>query len=162
MRRGPLHLPLLLLVILLGACATRVEDTGVPGTGTPTPLTSSASAGPLPGPVTVVRTGGIAGVRDTVVVQPDGSWRRTATTGRGAGGTGRLAAADLAELRALAADPRLAVEAGRTAVPVECADAFVYSVQVGGTTVPYVDCAQADPPATATSIVALVLSATGP
>jgi hypothetical protein len=114
----------------------------------------------LSGPVTVVRAGGIAGLRDTVVVQPDGSWRRTAAMGRGWNRVGRLAAAQLRTLATLAADPRLAAEAGHTGISTACADAFGYSVRVGATTVRYVDCPNGpDQPIVAERIARLVLTA---
>ena len=181
MRRGPLTVPLVLLVMILGACATR--GTGEPGppaspapttapttapptspTATPTtaPTTAPPETSPAApaGPVTGVRGGGIAGLEDTIVVRPDGSWRRTARTG--AATTGRLPAGELAKLRALAADPRLAAEAGRPVDLGDCADAFEYSVAVGTTTVRYSECPPGpDRAVTAAAIVRLVLTSTG-
>jgi hypothetical protein len=192
MRRGPLTVPLVLLVILLGACVSRGATGADPGptssapsgtasggttgpapgatsaptpnptpnpTGAPTASPTGGTPGALPGPVTVRRGGGIAGLQDTVVVAPDGAWRRTSTGGRGTG-SGRLAADDLAKLRALVADPRLAGEGGRTPDPGRCADGFDYSVAVGATTVRYLECGQASTrPAVASAVVRLVLAA---
>lgn len=173
MRRGPLLIPLVLLVMLLGACAARTgpgsgsgPGSGEPGpTGGPTgPAPTGTTPDPiaLPGPVTVVRTGGIAGLRDTVVVRPDGGWRRTAAAGRGRDGAGTLTPAQLAELTALAGDPALAAEAGHSAVPGSCADTFAYSVRAGATVVGWVDCPGGPgQPVVAGKIVRLLFSATG-
>jgi hypothetical protein len=170
MRRGPLLLPLVLLVVVLGACATRTTTgAGGPGSagdpdpaGSPVPPTSPGTAGTLPGPVTVVRSGGIAGLRDTVVVQPDGSWRRTAAVGRGRDSAGTLSAVQLRTLTVLAADPRLRAEAGHTATSTGCVDAFGYSVEVGTTTVRYVDCpGEGGQPVAAAGLARFLLAVSG-
>lgn len=106
----------------------------------------------------MVRTGGFAGVQDTLVVQPDGRWRRTRRTAAAA--SGQLTAPQREELRRLAADPRLAAEATRTRPPTRCRDAFSYTVTVAGTTVGYVDCpADPDRPAAAVEVVRLLTRA---
>ncbi|PWR10656.1 hypothetical protein DKT69_28485, partial [Micromonospora sicca] len=98
--------------------------------------------------VVLVRTGGIAGTRETLTVEPDGRWTRVDR----AGGTrsGRLGPADLARLRKLTADPRLATETAATADPGDCADAFAYRLTVDTRTTGYVDCdaGPTRPPAT--------------
>jgi hypothetical protein len=120
-----------------------------------TPPGSTAAAGP----VIVVRTGGFAGVRDTLVVQPDGRWRRTQRTA--AARSGQLTASQQEQLRRFAADPRLAAEAARTPPPTRCRDAFSYTVTVAGTTVGYVDCpADPDQPVAAAELVRLLAGAT--
>src|SRR5215467_901448 len=96
-----------------------------------------SSAAALPS-ITVVRTGGIAGVNDKLVIGPDGAW--TATDKRGTTRTGQLTADQIAAVRALATAPGLAGEAGHTAGPSNCADAFDYAVTVGPRQVGYVDC----------------------
>jgi hypothetical protein len=95
------------------------------------------------GPITVQRTGGIAGVQDEVTVQPDGSWGRTGTT---AGTSGRLSADRNATLTRLAADPELRVEAARTTPDDGCADAFEYTLSVGDLRVEWTDCGATRPP----------------
>src|SRR2546430_2134077 len=61
--------------------------------------------------VTLVRTGGFAGVHDQVVIAPDGTWVRTDRTG--AQRTGRLTDPQRDALSRLAADPRLVDESTR-------------------------------------------------
>lgn len=117
-----------------------------PGTS-PGPLTgSSPAAGPPAGPsspapalpaVTVVRTGGFAGVDDRVDVAPDGTW---SATGGVRGPAGRLSEEQRATLARLAADPGLAAEAADARPPTSCADAFTYELTVRATRVSFVDC----------------------
>jgi hypothetical protein len=108
------------------------------------------------GPVTVQRTGGIAGVQDEVTVQPDGSWGRA---GAGTATRGRLPADRNATLTRMAADPALRAEAARTLSNGDCADAFEYTVSVGDVRVAWTDCG-ATPPPVASSIARLLLDGT--
>lgn len=110
-------------------------------------------------PVSVQRGGGIAGVRDAVTVQPDGTWRRTARTGPA--GTGTLSADQRARLARMAADPALRTEATRTLPELECADGVDYRLTAGGTTVAWRECGSATtPPPVAGQIAALLLTST--
>ncbi|MEU1809383.1 hypothetical protein [Micromonospora aurantiaca (nom. illeg.)] len=110
--------------------------------------------------VVLVKSGGIAGLTDTLRVTPDGHWTRTDRAG--AATEGQLAEADLTRLRQLAADPRLAAEAAVTVPATMCADAFTYRLTVGTATVGYVDCPpQATPPAATAEVVDLLTRATG-
>jgi hypothetical protein len=88
---------------------------------------STASEVPAP-PVSLQRFGGIAGNRDEITVQPDGSWRRTARVGGTT--TGTLSADRRDELSRMAAEPMLRAEATRTVPESDCADAFDYSAIV--------------------------------
>lgn len=96
---------------------------------------------PLP-EITVKRTGGFAGVSDTVRLDPQGVWAVTDRAGTRT--TGLLEEDQAAEIRALAADPRLAAEAGRAQGSTRCRDAFHYAVTVGTMAVGYIGC-PADP-----------------
>ncbi|GHJ12709.1 hypothetical protein TPA0908_07040 [Micromonospora sp. AKA38] len=124
-----------------------------------------APAGPavtgLPGvEVVLVRSGGIAGLTDTITVRPDGRW--TKTDRAGAARDGRLTDADLDRLRQLTVDPRLTAEAAVTVPATMCADAFSYRLTIGPTTSSYVDCPpQATPPAATAEVVGLLTRATG-
>jgi hypothetical protein len=110
-------------------------------------------------PVALQRGGGIAGVRDAVTVQPDGSWRRTGRTGPAA--TGMLPADQRARLARMAADPALRAEATRTVPQGECADGFDYRLTAGGTTVAWRECGSATtPPPVAGRIAAFLLNST--
>lgn len=117
---------------------------------------STPEAAPLP-PIVVQRTGGFAGRKDTVTVDPTGAW--SATDRGGTQKAGSLTPAQLTTIRALATDPRLPAEAGQRRPPTRCRDAFAYQLTVGGTHIEYVDCpADADQP---TASIALVKALVG-
>ncbi|SCG53317.1 hypothetical protein [Micromonospora inositola] len=132
-----------------------------PITATPaTPTTATTPGAPATAArVLLVRTGGIAGTRETVTVEPDGRWARTDRAGSTR--NGRLGPTDLDRLRQLLADPRLATEATAPADPGDCADAFAYRLTVNTRTTGYVDCDTGPdrPPATA-AVVALLTRVT--
>lgn len=109
-------------------------------------LTGCASGDPTtPSPsaeqkltVTVARSGGIAGVRESINVDGTGEWIHTA--GSDASKTGQLTADQVNQLQKLATDTRLPAEAATVAGPSKCADAFTYAVTAGAVTVRFVDC----------------------
>jgi hypothetical protein len=114
-----LVLPLALTFAIAGCGSSSSTTAGAAPSTTP----ASGAAGAA---VEIVRTGGVAGVRDTVTVDADGSARVTTKEGRSRGcqpprkALDRLNAIDLA-----------AVAAAPTAAP-QVADGFNYAVQVGG------------------------------
>jgi hypothetical protein len=119
---------------------------------------STASEAPASA-VSLQRFGGIAGNRDEITVQPDGSWRRTARVGGTT--TGTLSADRRDELSRMAAEPMLRAEATRTVPESDCADAFDYSLTVGATRIAWRDCGPATrPPATASRIARFLLEST--
>ncbi|MET8231056.1 hypothetical protein ABZS77_10305 [Micromonospora sp. NPDC005298] len=164
-----------LLVALLAGC-TSADQGGNPPDQPPAstgPSPTVAATGPSPtitptgAPtasgvaqrVMLQRSGGFAGRGDAVTVEPDGRW--TAVDRAGSRRTGRLDTATLGRLGGLAADPRLAAEARRTAAPSECADAFSYRLTVGTIETGYVDCpSEAAPPPATRALVELILRAT--
>jgi hypothetical protein len=90
-------------------------------------------------PVTVSRTGGIAGMTDQYAVAPDGTL--TGTSRNKPPVTKKLTAAQLDELRGLATDKTLSAEAAKSPVgPKGCADGFRYTVTAGTATVTGTDC----------------------
>src|SRR5882724_9724686 len=103
-------------MIILSGCAS------AGGSSDPAASTPPAAAG-IPA-ITVVKTGGIAGVHDTLHIESSGSW--TLTDKSGATKNGRLTADDVAALKTLAADPRLLSEANATRAATKCRDAFNY------------------------------------
>lgn len=145
------------LLLLTAACA--------PGSGDPVGGQSpTGGAAPAAATVTVTRSGGIAGVRDEVIVDPLGAW--TATGKSGTHKTGDLTAEQQAQLQALAADPKLAEEAKQARKPTKCRDAFNYTVAVTAgqvqRQVAYTDCpSDENMPETAAAIAGLVMGAAG-
>ena len=141
------------LLLLLSACANRT-GTAANGTG--------ASTEPSPAGVTLslVRSGGFAGVKDEITVDPGGTW--TAADRAGNRRTGQLTDAQRIALQGLAADPRLRQEAARVASPTSCADFYSYSLTVNGMRIIFVDCPNdTDRPEAAHAIVMLVTQAVG-
>ncbi|WP_328942581.1 hypothetical protein OG259_14095 [Streptomyces sp. NBC_00250] len=102
-----------------------------PGTATATPPGTTPAADPQPGEVLVevVVSGGLAGVRNQLVVHYDGSW--TSRSGTEPPRTGRQTPAEVAELRAALEDPAFArVPEHPTDSPI--ADGFQYQVTYRG------------------------------
>lgn len=144
----------------------------VPPSSTPAPTTTrtptsrptaTATATPRPGGdlVSVTRSGGFAGITETVTVRANGAWTRT--NRRAAERTGRLSDTQLSQVRALAADPRLARES-RTGGGTSgaCADTFSYAVVTADQRIRYEDCPGRVRPAATLALVTYVLDATKP
>lgn len=143
---------LALTAAALTACAT--GGTGGPGgPGTPSGSTPGTPA-PTAQPVDLLRTGGIAGTRETVRVDPGGTWRRD-FAGRSSRGT--LSADDRAALTRMAADPALPAEATRPRGSDRCADGYEVSLTVGKTVVRWSECGpDSDRPPVAAQIARLL------
>lgn len=128
------------------------------------PAPSAATGAPVAKPgspprITVRRTGGFAGVDQTLVVRPDGVWAWDGPDQGGGPRGGRLTAAQRAELARLAGSPALAAEARQKPGPPQCADGFDYVLTAGSLTVSWVDCDPVTPP-TAVAITKLLAAAT--
>lgn len=122
----------------------------------PAPAGSTTTAIASAPNITVQRTGGFAGAKDTVDLAPHGSW--TATDKSGARRTGDLTPDQATRITTLAADPRLTTEAARTRPPTRCRDAYSYVLTVGAVRVAFVDCpADPDQPAASLTLTKQVL-----
>jgi hypothetical protein len=132
----------LLLVGLLAGCAT---PTGTPS-GSPNGPAGSSTAATLPG-LSLTRTGGFAGVNQTLTVTANGSWTYTDKK-TNATETGQFTPAQLGQLAQLAADPRLTSEALQSSNRT-CTDAFQYTITVGTMNATVQDCAEDRPAARA-------------
>jgi|KBSSwiStaDraftv2_1062776.scaffolds.fasta_scaffold160354_2 hypothetical protein len=111
--------------------------------------------------ITIEKTGGIAGIRDTIQIDALGSWTRSDKTGKTT--TGQLTAAQVTELQALAADPKLATEAAAAAqaAATKCADTFNYTVSAGPVALRFTDCpSDSFQPTAAKALIAAVEKAT--
>jgi hypothetical protein len=123
MRRMPsIALTSLLAGLILAGCAGQPRtDTGSPASPDPDGSRQVAAT------VTYERQGGIAGFRDQLVVQPDGSY--TFTGQYRSAGTGMLSTAELSELH------RLVQSAGFATVPtyspLRIADGFNHVIRYG-------------------------------
>ncbi len=151
-----------LLFVSLGGCAR--SDPTIPTPGSSTGTSAGSSPSPTTGAtdqrVVVERTGGIAGVQDTIVVEPDGHWTRGSN--RTSSGAGQLSEEQRSQLQTLANSPKLRAEATRkVSTGFVCSDGFKYTVTVGETKVSYEQCGgNSSDPETASAIVSLVMSAT--
>jgi hypothetical protein len=127
------------------------------------PPGATAPAAPSPtvafGGVQLVRTGGIAGITETITIRPDGSWNRV--TSKGVKATGKVSPADLTQIARLAADPRLAAEADRKQPSrSRCNDTFSYLLIVGYKMTRYEACpSNGDKPPATIEMIGLVQDA---
>ncbi|MCI4063048.1 hypothetical protein MRQ36_10850 [Micromonospora sp. R77] len=138
------------LLIALTGCATTDATPSAP-------IAASSTATAVR--VVLTKSGGIAGLRDTVTVEPDGRW--TVADKTGATRSGQLSPTDLDTLRRLTTDPKLAAEPTDTAAPTNCADAFTYQLTAGSHTTGYVDCpTDPDRPPTTAAVADLLTRAT--
>jgi hypothetical protein len=145
---------ILAVLVLLAGCAAR---DGAGSSTVPGPTVTSTAPGTAV-QVTLVRTGGLPGVNDRVVVDGSGNWTATDRTGKQR--SGQLTAQQRDQLARLATSGRLAAEAARPSQPARCMDAYSYTVTVAQNTVSYVDCpGDGARPETAAAIVELLTDA---
>ena len=124
---------------LLAGCATPTGTADRPGSPT---ASAAPPAATLP-TVSLTRTGGFAGVNQSITIAADGTW--TYADKRGStSSTGQFTQAQLAQLAQLALDPRIAQEALQTSGTV-CNDAFHYTVAIGGQNATFEDCGGSRP-----------------
>jgi hypothetical protein len=165
------------LALSLAACAAPGTDPLAPTSASPSTSpgaqTTSAPPGPAttsPAPppppsgaalsrVTVIRSGGIAGVMQSLQIEADGSWtyvdRRS-----GDPKTGRLTSTQRQQLAGLLRSAAFSREA-RMPPPVGvCNDGFVYSIQMGGLSARLDDCGTAGQRPTLEAVVDLLVTAT--
>lgn len=137
---------LIVLVITLAATALAACAPAAPNPA-PTGSTSGPPGGGLVTPVSITRTGGLAGVRQTVDISADGSWTYTDARA-GASTQGRLTPAQLSALVALLTDPKLIQALSDHATPTGvCNDGFEYTLRFGSSdTFTFVDCGEMAPP----------------
>lgn len=125
----------------------------VPGSATAT--TSPPAAVAQPFPLTLSRTGGIAGVQDQVKIDTNGT--ATVTHKSGKPTTTTLSATDLAALRRLLTDPALVREAkAADGSGQQCADGFQYDLRTPDLSMKTTDCGRSSHP-TLAKVISLVL-----
>jgi hypothetical protein len=149
--------PASLAVSACGPAAGTAEPSASPAV--PPPSASDTASAPALPRVTIVRTGGIAGVRQEIEIASDGSWvytdRRTAKVERG-----QLTPAQRDQLARMVTDPAFAQEARRSPAPDRCADMFVYAIAVGRLSFGYEPCGDTPRLALTDKVLALVSDAT--
>jgi hypothetical protein len=180
---------LLLLPLALAACASSSDgSTGAGAPGSPSASTSAAGSSPGSPPVpsssagapgspatpgnssetgtglgkriVLEKSGGIAGVQETLTVEPDGSWTRTGR--KGGDQSGKLTADQVSALRVLLNNAgSLTGPANQKTTDVKCADAFTYKLTVGTESANFADCPNNSAPSAAGQIIAMLATATG-
>jgi hypothetical protein len=146
---------------LLAGCAQSSGSLGAAPGATPEPtalsLSPSATVAPTTDPpntpappgagsgklalakLSVTRTGGMAGVQQTVQISPDGSWVYTNKRSNGLD-RGQLSTSQQQQLARLISDPGLMREARMSPAPGDCADAYHDLLTVGEATIQYDQC----------------------
>jgi hypothetical protein len=117
----------------------------------PAPVGGATPAHPYP--LTIQRTGGFAGVDESITVRSDGTWAYTARKGKPAA-QGTLAPADLDQVTRTVSDPAFAADVRPQRTQGTCADTFTYSVSVGAETSTFTECGGSRP--LFTSLVAML------
>jgi len=132
--------------VMLAGCATP----GTPGSaGTAGTATSSATPGDTTttpsnpgvpaGAVTVTRTGGIAGVHQTLAVSADGSWIYTDTK-TGATQRGMFTADQRTAVVQLLSNPAMLAQLSQHSTAGVCNDGYVYTIAMGTEQFSFTDC----------------------
>jgi hypothetical protein len=115
-------------------------------------LAGCAKSGTTPGadtgginlpPMTISRTGGIAGVMDTLQIEPNGQWSLTSRGSTPEAGQLDVQAAD--QITELLANPGLDAEIAAAAPNSQCADQFRYRVRLSGREFAFDDCGNVGP-----------------
>jgi len=130
-----------------------------PGRTSPGSAATTAGGGVTAKAVTITRTGGIAGVMQTLVISADGTWTYT---DRKSGNTqsGKFTSAQGQDLARLASDPAIVAESRAGAPPPGCADGFIYTIAVGEASTRYEQCGAATKRPVTDQLLALVHEAT--
>ena len=158
----------LLLIGGLAACASPApnqtmptvttvpsESPGPSGVFSQAPETGAPTAIAQPLPLTLSRSGGIAGVQDQVKIDTNGT--ATVTHKSGQPTTTKLSATELSALRGLLTDPALVREA-KAANPAgqQCADGFQYDLRTPDLSMKTTDCGRNSHP-TLAKVISLAL-----
>jgi hypothetical protein len=132
--------------------ATAASATHVPAPPTAAPtIAATATAGDASALITYHKSGGIAGVDETLTAYADGSIALEDRTGQA---RGQASPADLQALQALLASPELA--ALSPSQPPPAADQFVYELSIPGRAQPLVAADSADIPPVLGQVIALL------
>jgi hypothetical protein len=166
----------------LSACASSAGDATAQSSATAGPsataqpdATTSASAGPAssppplapsggPGPsiktITVMRSGGLAGLQQTLTITADGSWTFVDKRANVPATTGQLSPDQLRQLTTWVTDPAFAAEAKLPGPAGVCNDGINYTITVGEFTASYERCGNAASRPVTDKILALLADAT--
>lgn len=101
---------------------------------------TDAPAVPKDTAVEIVRTGGDMGINDRLVVQPDGSWAYTDSSGKRSNHSGKLPADKLAAARAIVDRPGFAAEISVSEWSATCVDPPTIVVKVADRQTKFASC----------------------
>ncbi|WP_018351836.1 hypothetical protein [Longispora albida] len=149
--------------------ATPAPGTSGGGTASPAPSKPGSTTAPQPprpteGPelpaglpdITLVRTGGFAGVMDTWKISPQGTWQVTDRTGKTR--SGKLSPELRSQIISLTQNPALGTELAKTGT-AKCADGFHYQLTINTRKYEAEDCGEARP--TFSKLVTAIQQSTG-
>ena len=146
--------------------STGPAASGPASSPTVTPTSAGTTGGPAPtgGPVgpttvTILRSGGIAGVMQELKIEPNGTWRYVDKRG-GQAQQGQLSAAQRQQLAQLVRSPAFVAEARQAPPPGVCNDGFIYAVTVGEFSFRYEQCGGKGNRPTIDNVLNLVRGAT--
>ena len=137
---------LLLVLVVAGCGAPGGAAPGGPAPGGPAPGGPAAgTTATHPYPLTISRTGGFAGVDESITVRSDGGWSYSANRGKPTA-QGTLPAPDLAKVTQTLSDPAFGLDVRPHKQNGVCADGFTYSVSIGPETSTFDECGEGDRP----------------
>jgi hypothetical protein len=142
---SPRWIALVMLVTVGGLVA------GCAGVGSP----DETSVTPPAVPISITRTGGIAGVNQTIQIGTDGTWTYTDNR-KNQRETGTLGADQRLQVLRFVTDPAFAAQLSKAAKPDSgCADGFHYTISTGGESSSFEDCGTDDRPTVKAAIAAI-------
>jgi hypothetical protein len=143
--------------------ASASADAG-PTSGAPTssapPFAPSDRPGPSIKTITVMRSGGFAGLQQTLTITGDGSWTFVDKRANLPTTTGRLSQGQLEQLTTWVGDPAFAAEARLPGATGTCYDGITYTITVDEFAAKYERCGNAAARPLTDKILALLVDAT--
>ena len=128
-------------VVLLLVVAGGIAGCGSPGG--PAPVGPGSPVHPYP--LTITRTGGFAGVDESITLRADGSWSYSGSRGKPAA-QGTLTPTELDQITRAVSDPAFPADVRPHRTEGTCNDGFTYSVTVGPETTSFEECGGNDRP----------------
>jgi hypothetical protein len=137
------------LLLLIAGCGAPGGPAPVgPAPGGPAPggpAVTGTGAPVHPFPLTITRTGGFAGVDQSITVRSDGSWSYGAGKAKPAT-QGTLTQAELDQVTRILSDPAFPADVRPHRTEGVCSDGFTYSVTIGPESSSFEDCGEVDRP----------------
>jgi hypothetical protein len=136
----------LAILVTFGGLAAGCAGSGSPG---------ETSVTPPAVPISITRTGGIAGVNQSIQIATDGTWTYTDNR-KNQRETGALTADQRLQVLRFVKDPAFAEQLAKAAkADSGCADGFHYTISTGGESTSFEDCGTDDRPTVKAAIAAI-------